>query len=109
VDLIEKKLTKKQIDNLYKKYGDYFKLTVDVGSGRVIAGCVLHADGEKILLEKGSLQNDIWGGGINLRDKQVDTLAVMNIRPNLMNDNLEILDKEIRDEFIKIVNKYFNI
>ena len=108
MDFIEKKLTKEEILDFQNKYGNYVKLTIDVKNGWVMVGCVLQADGEKILLEKGSEQNDIWGGGINFLDKQVDTTAVLNIRPNLGNDNLEILDQGIREKFIKIVKYYFN-
>ena len=107
MDFIDKKLTKKEISSLQKKYGDYAKLTVDVENTWVIAGGELHADGEKILLGKGSKQDDIWGGGINLFDKQIDTTAVLNIRPLLDNDNLEILDPEVRKKFHGIIKKYF--
>ena len=108
MDFVNRKLSKKEISGFQNEYGDYVKLTIDVEKGWVMVGCILHADGEKILLEKGSRQNDIWGGGINLLDKLVDTTAVLNIRPNLKNDNLEILDQGIREKFIKIVKDYFN-
>lgn len=107
MDFIDKKLTKSEILNLHKHYGNYIKLTVDVGRKWAIAGGELHADGEKQLLEKGSGQDDIWGGGINLLDKQVDTTAVLNIRPSMNNDNLEILDPEIRKKFHAIIKEYF--
>jgi len=109
MDFIDKILTKDEILNLRKKYGDYIKLTIDVGNQWIIAGGELHADGEKILLEKGSSQDNVWGGGINLADSQVDTTAVLNIRPRLGNDNLEILDSEIRGKFTAIVKKYFGV
>lgn len=92
---------------LRKKYGDYIKLTIDVKNKWVIAGGELHADGEKLLIERGSNQDDVWGGGISFTDKQIDTTAVLNIRPRLGNDNLEILDAEIRKKFHAIVKEYF--
>ena len=107
MDLIDKKLTKNKILILSKKYGDYIKLTVDIENKWIIAGGILHADGEKVLLEKGGSQDNIWGGGINMIDKQIDTTAVLNIRPRLSNDNLEILDPEIRKKFSDIIEKYF--
>jgi hypothetical protein len=107
VEYIGTILTKKEIDALKKKYGDYVKLTIDIENEKVVAGGELHADGEKILLEKGSDQKDIWGGGINLSDKIIDTTAVLNIRPRLGNNNLEILDPDIRKKFHAIIKKYF--
>lgn len=104
---IDKALTSQEIKDLQNKYGNYLKLTVDIEKEWLIAGGELHADGEEILLEKGSRQDDIWGGGLNLGKKQIDTIAVLNIRPRLNNDNLEILDSVRREKFIKIVKKYF--
>ena len=107
MDFIDKKLKSDEILTLRNKYGDYIKLTVDVEHKWIVAGGELHADGEKILLEKGSVQDDIWGGGIDFFDKQIDTTAVLNIRPRVKNDSMEILDEKIRNKFIKIVKKYF--
>jgi len=73
----------------------------------IVAGQKLHADAEKILLDKGAKQDSIWGGGINLMDKIIDTTAVMNIRPNLNNDNMEILDSKKREKFVGIVKDKF--
>lgn len=105
--LISKSLSKQEIAALKKKYGDYLKLTIDLGQRLLVVGCELHADGEEILLEKGSLSTEIWGGGINLKTKTIDTIAVLNLRPNLGNPSMEILDFERRKKFIKIVKKIF--
>jgi len=107
VDFIDKKLTKEDISRLRRKYGDYIKLTIDVEKKWVVAGGKLHADAEQILLEKGSRGDDIWGGGVNLIDNQVDTMAVLNIRPRLGNDSMEILSPKIRKKFHAIIKKYF--
>lgn len=107
MEFIDRSLTKEEILKLQKDYGSYIKLTLDLENQWIIAGGELHADGEKILLEKGSKQDDIWGGGMNLENKQIDTTAVLNIRPRLNNDNLEILDSKRREKFIQIVKKYF--
>ena len=107
MELITKPLSRIQIAKFRKKYGDYLKLTVDIEKENLVLGEELHADGEKILLENDSQQTNIWGGGINLKDKIIDTTAVLNLRPNLNNDSMEILDSERRVKFIRIVKKYF--
>ena len=107
VEFIDDKLTKNEILDLRRKYGDYIKLTVDVENDWIVAGGKLHADAEKVLLDKGSIQDNIWGGGINLTDKQIDSIAVLNLRPRFGNDNLEILDLQIRERFYKIIKDFF--
>jgi len=59
---IARALTKEEILKLQGNYGNYIKLTLDLKNQWVVAGGKLHVDGEKMLLEKGSKQEDIWGG-----------------------------------------------
>lgn len=100
-------LKKEEIFRLRRVYGRYLKLTIDVENHWLVAGGELHADGEKILLEKGSNQDNIWGGGLSLKDKQIDTTAVLNLRPRMDNDAMEILNPKLRGKFISIVKNYF--
>jgi len=105
--ILDQKLKLEEIKQIRHKYGDYVKLTVDLEKELVIIGQELPADAEKILLEKGGRQSNICGVGINLKDKIVDTTAVMNLRTRLANDSMEILDPKRREKFIKIVKKFF--
>ncbi len=107
MEIIEKELSLEELVSLRKKYGDYVKLTVDLKNEKVVAGISLHTDGEKILLEKGGKRDNIWGGGIDFLTKKVSMAAVLNVRPRLGNDSLEILDSKKREKFQKIVEKYF--
>ncbi|OGK52465.1 hypothetical protein A2970_00110 [Candidatus Roizmanbacteria bacterium RIFCSPLOWO2_01_FULL_44_13] len=105
--LITSVLTKDEIADLSKTYGDYVKITADIENKAVVVGVELHADAEAMLLEKGGKINDLWGGGINFVTKQIDATAVYNIRPILKNDSLEILDPTIRKKFIELVKLFF--
>jgi len=105
--VITSPLTLKTINQLKNRSGPYLKLTIDLEKEIIITDIELHADGEKILLKKGSRQENIWGGGINLDQKIIDTTAVLNIRPNLKNNSLELLNPEKRGDFIRIVRKFF--
>ena len=100
-------LTQKEITELKDKFGNYLKLTIDLEKEIVVAGCLLHADGETRLLREGSKQSDIWGGGIDLANKVIDTTAVLNLRPNQDNNSLEIIDADKRKKFINIVKDFF--
>lgn len=107
MEFIDKELSKSDIARLQVEYGTYVKVTVDIENEWLVVGCELHVDGEKLLLEKGSSQNNIWGAGVSFIDRQVDTTAVLNVRPRLGNNNLEILDKKTREKTHAIVRKYF--
>lgn len=106
--IVDKILTKFELEQIKNEFGNYSKITADIKNKWLIVGCELHADGEKLLLEKGSLSDNIWGGGINLRDKIIDTTAVLNLRPRLSNDSMEILDPQKHGEFINCVKEYFS-
>lgn len=108
MEFIDKELSKSDIARLQVEYGTYVKVTVDIENEWLVVGCELHADGEKLLLEKGSGQDNIWGAGVSFIDKQVDTTAVLNVRPRLGNNNLEILDKKTREKTHAIIRKYFS-
>jgi len=109
MELIDKPLSAQEISGLRKEFGDYIKLTVDVEKKILVAGCKLHADGERLLLDKGSVQGDIWGGGIDLVNMAVDTMAVLNIRPSLDNDSMDILDSVLRRKFLSVVESFFGL
>lgn len=100
-------LTQKEITELKDELGNYLKLTIDLEREIVVAGCLLHADGEIILLREGSRQINIWGGGIDLVNKVIDTTAVLNLRPNQDNNSLEIIDADKRKKFINIARNFF--
>jgi len=108
MEFIDKVLTPQEIEKLRQQFGNYLKLTIDLKNKWIVAGGDLHADAEKLLLEKGSKQDDIWGGGIDLKEKLIDTSAVLNLRPRLNNDSLEILDQGRREKFIEIIKNYFH-
>jgi hypothetical protein len=104
---VDTMLSTSDIQKIRDEFGDYVKLTIDIVNRRMVVGPILHADGEKLLLEKGGAQDDIWGGGIDLKDKIIDTTAVLNLRPRLGNESMEILDPQRRTVFIEIVKIFF--
>lgn len=107
--LVEISLSKDELSEIMKEYGSYIKVTVDIKKEILVLGCELHADGEEILLKKGSKQNNIWGGGIDMHAKIIDVTAVLNLRPRLNNDSMELLDPEKREKFTSTVKKLFQV
>lgn len=100
-------LSKVEIDSIKGEYGDYVKITADLENKRIVVGCELHADGEKILLDKGGKNDQIWGGGIDFVIQEISTTAMLNLRPRFDNNSMEILDSKRRNDFISLVKNFF--
>ncbi|HNP89229.1 MAG: hypothetical protein BWY24_00771 [Microgenomates group bacterium ADurb.Bin219] len=62
---------------------------------------------EEILLTNGSKQEDLWGGGFDLKTNEIDYNSVINLRPNQENPSRDILSLDIRKKFDKIVRRLF--
>lgn len=109
VVLISDKVTENDIKAASEEYGEYIKIVIDVEKESMAIGGEWHADAEKVLLENGSLQDNIWGGGIDLTRNNIETIALINFRPKLENDSQEILNPKIRNKFIIIAKNKFQI
>lgn len=109
VIVIENNVSKPEIKIASDDYGQYIKIVADLDSQIITIGGEWHSDGEKLLLERGSIQKNLWGGGISLNSKKIDYTALINIRPQDNNDSMEILDATIRNKFEKIVREKFEL
>lgn len=98
--------TKDEIGKLKECFDVYIKTVIDIKNKICSAGMSRHFEGEKILLDQGSSQSDIWGGGIDLEIKIIDYNSFINIRPTQNNPSNEILDPEIR-KLYEDLTKYF--
>src|SRR3989344_9373703 len=85
----------------------YVKTVIDIESKICVAGVDRHFEGEKILLDQGSKQSDIWGGGVDIATKVIDCNSFINVRPNDDNNSSEILDKKIREKYEKLTKYFF--
>ena len=74
--------TQEEIQQLRELFDTYIKTVIDVEKKVCSAGCDRHFESEKILLDQGSTQYDLWGGGIDLETKIVDCNSMINIRPS---------------------------
>lgn len=99
--------TKEEIEKLKEEFGFYIKTVIDIQNKICIAGMNMHYDGEKILLGQDSSQINLWGGGVDLETKKIDFNSFINIRPNQNNDSNEIQDVNIRSEFKKLMEYFF--
>jgi len=108
VVIIEDKVTPEQLVLVQEEYGEYVKVVVDIERNILAAGGEWHADAEKVLLEQGSQQEDLWGGGVNLAKRKVDFVSLINMRPVLSNSQ-EVMNQEIRDKMEIVMRRVFGL
>lgn len=99
--------TREEIEKLKEIFDVYIKTVIDLNKKVCSAGMDRHFEGEKILLEQGSKQSDVWGGGIDLETKTIDFNSFINIRPNNNNTSNEIQDSEIRKIYEELTKFFF--
>lgn len=99
--------TKREIGKLREEFKDYVKTVIDIERKICSAGCNRHFESEQILIEKGSRQSDIWGGGIDIKTKEIDFNSFINIRPAHNNPSNDIIDGKTREEYDKLTRYFF--
>ncbi len=102
-----KPYTKDEIEKLREQFTVYIKTVIDVKRKVCSAGCGRHFDSEKIMLEDGSKQENLWGGGVDLETKIIDCNSMINIRPQQKNTSNEIQNAKIREEFERLTEYFF--
>jgi hypothetical protein len=79
-------------------HSDYIKGVVDLKNKRLSLGGSLHADGEKLLIEKLNVNNEyLWGFNL-YPDQEIEYESLINIKPKLGNKSILIVDENIRSE-----------
>lgn len=101
--LIRQRATKEEIKQMAEDFEGYIKVVVDINQEILTGGGKRHFEGEQTLLEKGSKQGDLWGGGIDLKTGAMDFDSMINIRPNQNNYSREVLSPEVRKKMEEII------
>src|SRR3989344_7944960 len=101
--LVLKKLSKEELEKTSTDLSGYIKFVVDIEMKIMTAGGLRHVEGEELLLKKGSKQQDLWGGGLDLETDELDFDSMINLRPSQGNASREVLDEKIRSQIEKIV------
>jgi len=103
----EKPYSKEEIEQLKEQFEVYIKTVIDIENKTCSAGMDRHFEGEQILLDQGSRQSNIWGGGIDLETGEIDFNSFVNIRPNDNNTKNEIQSEEIRKKYKNLTEYFF--
>lgn len=99
--------TKEEIEKLREQFDTYIKTVIDVEEKICSAGCDRHFDSEALLLEQGSKQANLWGGGIDVSTKMIDYNSFINVRPKDNNPSNEILSSDVRKKFEECMRYFF--
>lgn len=91
-----------------ESFGDFAKAVVDIERNAMALGGEMHVDGEALLLQNSSRQEDVWG--VNLypdrpRKSWIEFDSMVNIRPRQGNRSREVKNEELREKISTVVNR----
>ena len=95
--ILKDRLTVSQLSEIAAElYVDMIKAVADVRLGTLAIDAELHSDLEQLLLENGSLQDDLWGFNIYPEvegDDFIEFDSLINIRPRQNNRSRNVEDE----------------
>lgn len=106
--IIKKAVSVDQLNKLVKtEFDGIVKAVVDIKKEIMVIDGDLHADEERMLLETGCQQKDLWG--INLKLKRfgkdwIEFDSMINLRPSQNNKSRGVDDPKTRKKIVKVVN-----
>ena len=90
-------------------FGDMIKCVADVKRHILAIDAELHADLERLLLEEGSAQEDLWGFNLWVEEKGEDFIefdSLIIIRAWQGNPSRDVSNPEVREAIKSIVEKF---
>lgn len=109
IKIISQPIPKAEAIEIAKEfYIDMVKGVVDIEKEIIALGGEYHMDANLLLIDNGSKQNDVWGFNIYPKLKNEDWIkytSLINIRPAMNNNDMEVGDKNIRDKMKGIIEK----
>ena len=107
MQIVAKSISKKELLKMSDRiFGGLVKAVVDIQKKIMVVDAAMHADEERLLLDQGSKQDDLWG--INLYqeldgDDFIEFDSMINVRPRLNNFSRSVESKELQNKIIDIV------
>lgn len=89
--------------------GPMVKGVVDIRKGLLAIDADLHADLERMLLEDGSAQEDLWGINLWFEDDGEDFVefdSMINVRPRQGNRSRDVENLAVRAKIVEVVEKW---
>ena len=91
-------------------FGDMIKFVVDLQEKIICAGGGLHSDEEKLLLEQGCLQANLWGANYYpdlSGEDRFEYQSMINIRPSQDTRKQQIQSEKIRAQVRELAIHFF--
>jgi hypothetical protein len=107
--ILNEKITPEELEKAKEAYPDYIKTVVDIEKKILAVGGEYHIDCEEVLLQNGSLQENLYGGGWRISSKQIEYTALSNYKPALGRLTYEISDPKIRKLLEKLTRQFLEI
>lgn len=108
--ILDKQISTEELASIAEKlFGDMVKAVADVRKNTLAIDAELHSDLERLLLENGSDQEDLWGFNIYPEvdgDDFVEFDSLINIRPRQNNRSRYVESVEIREKVMAVVDKF---
>lgn len=89
--------------NSLGRFGLFVKAVVDIERKIISVNCELHSDCAEELVEDGSQYVNLWGANIYPKEKKIDFISLINIRPLVNNRSMDIENPDIRKKVEDII------
>ena len=110
MQILRQPITRQELKELAQNtFGDMIKGVADVKRHILAIDAELHADLERLLLEEGSAQEDLWGFNLWVEEKGEDFIefdSLINIRTWQGNPSRDVSNPEVREAIKSIVEKF---
>jgi len=104
--ILSSKITPEQFEQAREVYPDYIKTVIDVEKNILAVGGEYHVDCEQVLIQSGSKQSNLFGGGYRISTHEVEFMAMSNYKPALGQTTYEIADPEVRARLEKLTREF---
>ncbi len=105
IHLLREPATPEQVAQMLADLDAFIKVVVDIQQGVMAGGGEMHADGEQLLLEQGSQQEDLWGANYYPETREIRFEALINIRPRQGNRGMTLQDRELRSRMEAVIRR----
>jgi uncharacterized protein DUF5674 len=110
MQIVKEKISIDELKKMSEKmFGRLVKAVVDIEQEIMVVDVSLHGEGESLLLDNGSAQDNVWAISIFPselpNENWIEFDSIMNIRPFIGNKTRGIENEQLRKKIVIIVNK----
>ena len=110
MQILQKPVSREELKLIAQNtFGDMVKCVADVRMNLLAIDAELHADLERLLLDNGSAQEDLWGFNLWVEEDDEDFIefdSLINIRAWQGNPSREVLNPDVRNRINNMVSEF---